>query len=637
MKMQVPAWQDANQAALSAALTRIHALLRRAAGDGTAESPEAASPPALETLCTLFDLSPFERDVLLLCAGMELESRFAEACAAVHGTEQCCYPTFALALAKLPEPHWSALAPGRPLRRWRLVSPAPGDTVAGSALRIDERILHFLAGVDCADGSLAGLVQPMPEDAIVPRWIAGAAEQAARALRAGERVALSGRAPSDRMLAAAAALRLARRQPWRLRIADIPSGAAERETLALHWNREALLAGAGLYVQADGLEQVEALRLAGPLLARLESALVLDAGEYGISEGQSAVRVALPEPDAAARRAAWVDHLGPAAQLLDGALDAVARQFRLDTPTMAAAGTVLRQHAAELDGEALHRAAWRVCREHARRSMEQSATRIEPKADWDSLVLPEAQLQILRQIALQLRHRTTVLEDWGFADKYSRGLGLTALFSGGSGTGKTLAAEVLAHTLDLDLYQIDLAGMVSKYIGETEKNLKRVFDAAEDSGAILLFDEADALFGKRTEVKDSHDRYANLEVSYLLQRMEAYRGLAVLTTNMRHAIDPAFLRRIRFIVEFPFPDAAHRARIWRGVFPPGTPTRDLDTERLAGLNVAGGVIRNIAMHAAFLAADAGTPVGMPHLLEAAHVEYGKLGKPLSSGEIGGFQ
>jgi SpoVK/Ycf46/Vps4 family AAA+-type ATPase len=268
--------------------------------------------------------------------------------------------------------------------------------------------------------------------------------------------------------------------------------------------------------------------------------------------------------------------------------------------------------------------------------MEQSATRIEPRADWDSLVLPEAQLAILRQIALQLRHRATVLEQWGFARRYSRGLGLTALFAGASGTGKTLAAEVLAHTLDLDLHQIDLAGLVSKYIGETEKNLKRVFDAAEDSGAVLLFDEADALFGKRTEVRDSHDRYANLEVSYLLQRMEAYRGLAILTTNMRHAIDAAFLRRLRFIVEFPFPDAAQRARIWRGVFPPETPTEGLEPEKLARLNIPGGVIRNIAMHAAYLAADAARPVGMAHLLEAARAEYGKLERPLTASELGGF-
>jgi SpoVK/Ycf46/Vps4 family AAA+-type ATPase len=197
-----------------------------------------------------------------------------------------------------------------------------------------------------------------------------------------------------------------------------------------------------------------------------------------------------------------------------------------------------------------------------------------------------------------------------------------------------MAAEVLAHSLRLDLYRIDLSQVVSKYIGETEKNLRKVFDAAEGAAAILLFDEADALFGKRSEVKDSHDRYANVEVSYLLQRMEAYRGLAILTTNMKGALDVAFLRRIRFVVQFPFPDPAQRAEIWRHIFPRAVPTEGLDWERLARLNVAGGHIRNIAMNAAFLAADAGEPVGMRHLLQAARGEYAKLEKPLSDAEIG---
>jgi SpoVK/Ycf46/Vps4 family AAA+-type ATPase len=194
----------------------------------------------------------------------------------------------------------------------------------------------------------------------------------------------------------------------------------------------------------------------------------------------------------------------------------------------------------------------------------------------------------------------------------------------------------LAADLELDLYRIDLSQVVNKYIGETEKNLRRVFDAAEEGGAILLFDEADALFGKRSEVKDSHDRYANVEVSYLLQRMEAYRGLAILTTNMKDAIDTAFMRRIRFVVSFPFPDNAQRAEIWRRIFPPETPTEELDHERLARLSVAGGNIRNIALYAAFLAADGGEPVRMSHLLRAARVEYAKLEKPLSEAEIGGW-
>ncbi len=199
-----------------------------------------------------------------------------------------------------------------------------------------------------------------------------------------------------------------------------------------------------------------------------------------------------------------------------------------------------------------------------------------------------------------------------------------------------MAAEVLAAELRLDLYRIDLSSVVSKYIGETEKNLRRVFDAAEEGGAILLFDEADALFGKRSEVKDSHDRYANIEVSYLLQRMEAYRGLAILTSNFKDALDTAFLRRLRFIVHFPFPDAAQRAEIWRRAFPAQTPTLGIDPEKLGRLSVTGGNIRNIALAAAFLAADEGSPVGMPHLLRAARGELAKIERPLSDAEVRGW-
>jgi SpoVK/Ycf46/Vps4 family AAA+-type ATPase len=227
--------------------------------------------------------------------------------------------------------------------------------------------------------------------------------------------------------------------------------------------------------------------------------------------------------------------------------------------------------------------------------------------------------------------------EWGFAARYTRGLGLSALFAGPSGTGKTMAAGVLGRELDRDLYQIDLATVVSKYIGETEKHLRKIFDTAERSGAILLFDEADALFGKRSQVKDSHDRYANLEISYLLQRMESYRGIAILTTNMQNALDPAFQRRLRFVVQFPFPDAPSRESIWRRVFPASAPIAELDYERLAQLNVTGGSIRNIALLSAFLAADAGTPIAMSHILEAARTEYAKLDKPLAAAETRGWE
>ena len=241
----------------------------------------------------------------------------------------------------------------------------------------------------------------------------------------------------------------------------------------------------------------------------------------------------------------------------------------------------------------------------------------------------------MRQVAAQVRRRLQVYEEWGFGAA-GRGLGISALFAGPSGTGKTMASEVLARELGVDLYRIDLSQVVSKYIGETEKNLRWVFDAAEGGGVILLFDEADALFGKRSDVRDSHDRYANIEVSYLLQRMEAYRGLAILTTNMRGALDPAFLRRLRFVVEFPFPDAAGRAEIWRRVFPASTPTDGLDPQRLAQLTLAGGNIRNIALNAAFMAADGGRPVCMADLLQAARTECAKVERPLADAEVRGW-
>ena len=259
-----------------------------------------------------------------------------------------------------------------------------------------------------------------------------------------------------------------------------------------------------------------------------------------------------------------------------------------------------------------------------------------PATTWDDLILPVMQKDTLRQLADQARFRMTVYESWGFAARGRRGLGISALFAGVSGTGKTLAAEVLAKELRLDLFRIDLSAVVSKYIGESEKNLRQVFDAAEEGGVLLLFDEADALFGKRAEVKDSHDRYANIEVSYLLQRMENFQGLAVLTTNLKSSLDKAFQRRLRFTIDFPFPGPAEREAIWRRVFPQQAPTQGLDFGVLAQLNMTGGSIRNIALNAAFLAAGAHRPIAMEHVLRAARQEAIKAERPLAEAEIRGW-
>jgi SpoVK/Ycf46/Vps4 family AAA+-type ATPase len=283
------------------------------------------------------------------------------------------------------------------------------------------------------------------------------------------------------------------------------------------------------------------------------------------------------------------------------------------------------------DDAELEASLWRGCREYTRPRLDELAQRITPHATWADLVLPPAQVETLRQIAAHGRQRVQVHEEWGFP----AGRGISVLFHGESGTGKTLAAEVLANELHLDLYRLDLSQVVSKYIGETEKNLRRVFDAAEAGGAVLLFDEADALFGRRSEVKDSHDRYANIEIGYLLQRLETYSGIAILTTNFKTALDPAFTRRLRFIVHFAFPDERLRLEIWRRVFPPGV-TDVLDLERLARLSLSGGSIHNVALHAAFLAADEGSHVGMRHLQRATRGEYARLERPLAEVEVAGW-
>ncbi len=302
----------------------------------------------------------------------------------------------------------------------------------------------------------------------------------------------------------------------------------------------------------------------------------------------------------------------------------VAQHYRLGATTVRAIARQLGAQGGAPSGANLHQ----LCRLRCRVNLDGLAERIDATASWDDLVLPAGQLELLRDLVRQVRHRHQVYEEWGFAGPTRRGLGVTALFSGDSGTGKTLAAQVLAAELDLDLYRIDLSATVSKYIGETEKNLRRLFDAAETSGAVLLFDEADALFGKRGEVKQAHDRYANLEVAYLLGRMESYRGLAVLTTNLRSNLDRAFLRRLRFVVAFPFPDEAQRTSIWNRMFPVGAPTKGLDAARLARLTVAGGGIRSIAVSAAFAAADEGSPITVAHVRRAAEIEYAKADRSL---------
>lgn len=638
------AWTEANQQLLAAEFTRLRTRLRRPGSRPPRHGPQQLAEAraaldgdgAIDQLTAAFGLSDFERDLLLLCAGIEMDAALAKLCAQAQGHGAPRHASFALGLAVLEGAHWSALSPQRPLRRWRLLDLDDTADLCTARLRIDERVLHYLAGLNEPDMRLRPLMrpaQPLPhaapahEDAAqrISDWIAGADGQPLPVF------VLEGDDPGAQEDVAARAAHGAGLACLALKADDIPVDAKERDALLTLWQREAVLLGAALYIDAsDGLAP------AARSLVEQAGGLCLLGVREPVPLRAASRHYAVSRPCEADCRALWRQALGPQAAARAGAaLDQAASQFGLDSRTLqltaASLQSALQDPAAD-PGAVL----WQGCAQASRRRLDGLAQRLAPASGWEDLVLPEPQLAVLRQIAAHLRQRYRVHQDWGFAAAQSRGLGLATLFTGESGTGKTMAAEALARETGLDLYRIDLSAVVSKYIGETEKNLRRLFEAAEDSGAILLFDEADALFGKRSEVKDSHDRYANIEISYLLQRMESYRGLAVLTTNLKSNLDSAFLRRLRFVVQFPFPDLDQRARIWRGVFPAATPTRGLDPRQLARLNLTGGSIRNVALNAAFLAADAGTEVTMAHVLQAAHAEAAKRERPLADAETRGW-
>ena len=351
--------------------------------------------------------------------------------------------------------------------------------------------------------------------------------------------------------------------------------------------------------------------------------------------------VAFPVPGHADRAACWREALlRRGAAIADDDLDALAGRFQLTPDQIAdaveAAGNAARRHGpgAQPAVEDLYAAA----RDRSDASLAGVARKIQPSHDWDQVALPDETLGLLYDMCRQVVERHRVLDAWGFGRRFSLGKGVSGLFTGPSGTGKTTAADIMANELGLDLYKVDLSGVVSKFIGETEKNLDRIFTAAENGNAILFFDEADALFGKRSEVRDSHDRYANIEIAYLLQQMEQYEGVAILATNLRQNMDEAFVRRLQFVVEFPFPDEEQRARIWPLLFPDEA-ERDpgIDFELLGRqFRITGGSIKNIVLGAAFLAAAEREPIATRHLLRALRREYQKMGKVLTAAELAPF-
>ncbi|MCF6260635.1 MAG: ATP-binding protein [Gammaproteobacteria bacterium] len=606
-------------------------------------------PPALTLLGNALGLSEFDRHVLALCVAMELNTQTASLCANAQDNLDKPYPTFALAFALFDDPDWGALSPHSPLRYWRLLEiNQPGaQPLTGAALVADERIVNYLKGLNYLDDRLTPLIDPIRSDSTgnqqTNQSLPPSQQQKLDTIisclqysgntEGAPIIELVGHDSASKRLIATRIATASGVNLQTMSLKNLPGQIGDFETFTRLWQRECLLMPLALYIDINGATDSEKALLKR-FLERSRDVVFLDVEDSNIDITRQRLSVEINKPTPEEQQQLW------AKALQDKAKDQpqrLAEQFSFSQNEInRLARTALDQSSGNEPSskQPENTDLWQACRIAARAGMEQLARRIDAKATWKQLVLPPEQKALLHQITDQVAQRNRVYEEWGFREQMNRGLGINALFAGESGTGKTMAAEVIANALELDLYRIDLSSVVSKYIGETEKNLRKLFDAAEDSGAILFFDEADALFGKRSEVKDSHDRYANIEINYLLQRMESYQGLAILASNMKSSLDKAFVRRLRFIVDFPFPGIKERTEIWQKVFPPKTPVdENFDCNRLAKLNLTGGNIHNVALSAAFMAAKEKISITMPLLLNAARIEYKKLEKPAKESDF----
>ena len=605
---------------------------------------DAGRAPALRTVAELAGLDQLECAVLLLVAAPALDGAFTVAYAQLQGDWGRGRATLQLALAMEVEDvdarlmAIDLLMPERRLRALRLID-AEADTrepLLTRGLSVDERMADYLRGVNRIDARVERMLARLPaapaSDSATRAGLDAAALIAAQSARWAT-VNFIGRIGRGAEQAAQVACDDLHLTPLLLDVSRLAAlSSADRSELLALLGREALLAGVALIIDTRNIQNPsEQASVVDELIANVAATLfIVSAERWPTDRGVATVRVTSPSRDE--QRQLWRAAMNGGAQQIESEIDAIVQQFDLGGPAI----SDIVERASHAGSPISAASLWSACREQSGMVLDELACRLSPCYGWDDIVLPDDVRAQLRELAGQVRQRGRVYDRWGFGAQLARGRGITALFAGASGTGKTMAAEILAADLALDLYRIDLAGVVSKYIGETEKNLRRVFEAAERSGAILFFDEADTLFGTRTEVRDSHDRYANLEVNYLLQRMEDYAGLAILATNRRSSLDSAFLRRLRFVIEFPFPSADDRRRIWERAFPTAAPTERLELGFLSRLDLSGGNIKSIALNAAFLAATAQVPIGMPTVMQAAAREYAKLSKSISAAEFGPY-
>jgi hypothetical protein len=636
---QTAALPDEAEANLAAATRKAQEASRKV----TQQMQAARQPPRLVSLAQAFGLTEFERDVFLLVLAPELERGFEQLYGYLQDDVTRRLASLNLALNVLSPGGTERLAalamlnPDSPLFAHQLVSFASAENSQlprlSRPLQVDETLLAWLL-----DGSYhpsAALLDrtrldlPAEDPALEPD------PTLAAALAAQSVVCLVGPDEAARGAAALQTARLLRRPLLSLSLAgfsDQPLLPVFRRAL-----RDGRLLGAVVCFE-DWEACLEGQSAPPELLAEVCShptVIVLSSRKPWRAAGLARTRrlawLRYDNPDFDGRVALWqaaLAHPGCDVAYLAGSFKLSSGQIRDAVQTAADTAAQENRPVREEDLFAAARA-------QSNPSLSMLAQAVPPRYAWNDLVLPPDPLAQLHEIAIAVRSRAQVLEGWGLGRKLASSLGVTVLFAGPPGTGKTMAAQIIAGELGLSLYRIDLSSVVSKYIGETEKNLSELFAQAEASNAILFFDEADALFGKRSEVRDSHDRYANVEISYLLQRMEAYDGVTILATNLRSNLDEAFTRRLQYAVDFPFPEEADRLRIWRTLFPPDVPRApDLDFALLARrFKLAGGNIRNIILNAAYLAAAEGQPLGMPHLLHGTRRELQKMGRLLGDSDF----
>ena len=643
----------------------------------------------LERLAEVFGLDRFDLDAVLICLAPALDLRYERLYAYLQDDITRKRPTVSLVLDLAASSHRAEerlplllrFAGDAPLFKYHLLErvsdSTPEPPLLGQALSVDPAIVAWLLGgyqLHAELGPHANLWQPLHEDGV---HRPGPGDEDGEALLAGkawldleQALAMHGPVGEQPVLvfygpdlvSQQSAARLLAAQAGRplltVNLAAVTGSVGvpplRAMQLALRDARmtgaipclagwDVCLASGSGSAEGPARDSVEGSSPLPDLLAELCAypGLVIVAGQAawqagGIDRSRNLIWIKFTAPGYAERRALWQHFLRQqTCQIPDTDLSTLAGQFQLTTGQIRDAVASARDWAAQ-SGQGLHGSSLlAAARAHSNPRLATMARKITPRYTWSDIVLPDDQLTLLREIVATVRGRSLVLEEWGVGRKLASSPGVTMLFSGPPGTGKTMAAEVIAAELDLDLYKIDLSTIVSKYIGETEKNLERIFSEAQSSNAILFFDEADAIFGKRSEVKDAHDRYANIEISYLLQRMEAYDGVTILATNLRANLDEAFTRRLQFAVDFPFPDEGYRLRIWQTLLPLGVPREpDLDFELLARrFKLAGGNIRNILVGAAYLAASDGGRLTMKHLLHGTRRELQKMGRLVSEKDM----